>query len=259
MLNLSSFVIFSYVIEQKISALRKTFKKSINKMIRPLWNVNTSMKSCSTLGWNQTQVGKAYLSLFPNDLHFTKSCGLQEAIVDNFEAGMTTMNFHNCIHLDEKDKNEITHCSFSPPPTWEDYQSKKSKLCAFSTGRVIIDLSGEPQRISFLPEQIYHGTSEPWNTPSLPEVLTGSKSSVSILDKRQEILKFISNSMLAWGNWNHANCQSRRATEWNKCAEGGSEEEGNKRRYDLVNCIWSEKNKNKRRRKGYQRKKQKKA
>jgi len=65
--------------------------------------------------------------------------------------------------------------------------------------------------------------------------------------------------MLAWGNWNHANCQSRRATEWNKCAEGGSEEEGNKRRYDLVNCIWSEKNKNKRRRKGYQCKKQKKA
>ena len=241
MLNLSSFVIFSYVIEQKISALRKTFKKSVNKMIRALWNVNTSMKSCSTLGWNQTQVGKAYLSLFPNDLHFTKSCGLQEAIVDNFEAGMTTMNFHNCLHLDEKDKNEITHCSFSPPPTWEDYQSKKSKLCAFSTGRVIIDLSGEPQRISSLPEQIYHGTSEPWNTPSLPEVLTGSKSSVSILDKRQEILKFISNSMLAWGNWNHANCQSRRATEWNKCAEGVSEEEGNKRRFDLVDCIWSEK------------------
>ena len=86
---------------------------------------------------------------------------------------------------------------------------KTSKLCVFPTGSVIIDLSGESQRISFLPEQIYHGTSEPWNTPCLPEVLTGSKSSKSILKKQQEILKFISNSMLVWVNWNHADCQSR--------------------------------------------------
>ena len=132
---------------------------------------------------SQTYVGKAYLSLYPNDLHFTKSCGLQEAIVDNFEAGMATMNVHNCLHLDEKDKNEITHCSFSPPSTWKNSQ-KNSKLCVFSIGSVIIDLSGEPQRISFLPEQIYHVTSEPWNTPCLPELLTGSKSSRSILVKQ---------------------------------------------------------------------------
>ena len=107
-------------------------------MIRPLWNVNTSMKSCSTLGWNQTQVGKAYLSLFPNDLHFTKSCGLQEPIVDNFEAGMTTMNFHNCLHLDEKDKNEITHCSFSPPPTWKDDQSIVVQ-CQWKDESIVVD------------------------------------------------------------------------------------------------------------------------
>jgi hypothetical protein len=91
----------------------------------------------------------------------------------------------------------------------ERLSKKNSKLCVFPTGSVIIDLSGEPQRISFLPEQIYHGTSESWNTPCLPELLTGSKSSRFILVKRQEILKFISNSMLAWGNWNHTNCQSR--------------------------------------------------
>ena len=137
MLNLSYFffISFSCGTEQKISALRKTFKNSINKMIRPLWNVNTSMKSCSTLGWNQTQVGKAYLSLFPNDLHFTKSCGLQEPIVDNFEAGMTTMNFHNCLHLDKKDKNEITHCSFSPPPMWKDYPPKNKNYVFFQQAR----------------------------------------------------------------------------------------------------------------------------
>ena len=109
-------------------------------MIHPLWNVNTNMKSCSTLGWSQTHVGKAYLSLYPNDLHFTKLCGLQEAIVDNFEAGMATMGFHNCLHLDEKDKHEITHCSFLLPSTWNDSKINNSKLYVFSTDSVIIDL-----------------------------------------------------------------------------------------------------------------------
>ena len=65
--------------------------------------------------------------------------------------------------------------------------------------------------------------------------------------------------MLAWINWNHSNWKSGRNNEWNKCAEGVSEEKGNKRRYELVNGIWSEKDKNKRRRKHYQHKKQQKA
>ena len=112
-------LIIQFYFIQKISLLRKNFDTSVNKMIRPLWNVNSTMKSCSTLGWSQIHVGKAYLSHYPNNLHFTKSCGLQEAIVDNFEAGMSTINFHNCLHLDKQDKNEITHCSFSPPSTWK--------------------------------------------------------------------------------------------------------------------------------------------
>ena len=104
------------------------------------------------------------------------------------------------------------------------------------------ELSGEPQQISFLPEKIYHGTSEPWNTPCLPKLLTGLKSSKTILENQQEVLSFMSNSMLAWGNWNHANWKSRRNNECNKCMEGVSEEEGNKRRNELVNRMWSEPN-----------------
>ena len=59
--------------------------------------------------------------------------------------------------------------------------------------------------------------------------------------------------MLARGNWNHANYQSRQTNEWNKYVEGVSEEERNKRRNKLVNGIWSEKKKKKRRRKLNQR------
>ena len=198
---------------KKISLLRKTYITSIKQMICPLWNVNTRNNVCLTLGWNQTLVGKAYSSLYPNDLHFTKSCRLQEAIVENVEAGMATVNFHNCLHLDKKDKNEITHCSFSPPSRWKNTNELKSKHFVFSTGSVIIDLSGEPQRISFLPKQVYHGTSEPLNTPSLPKYLVGSKTSKIILENREELLNFFSDSMLAWGTWSHSNPQSHRNKE----------------------------------------------
>ena len=110
---------------QRISLLRKTYSTSIKQMI-----LNTRNNVCLTLGWSQTLVGKAYSSLYPNDLHFTKSCRLQEAIVDNVEAGMAMINFHSCLYLDKKDRNEITHCSFSPPLTWKD-SKKNSKLCIF--------------------------------------------------------------------------------------------------------------------------------
>ena len=233
-------------------------------MICPLWNVNTSHTACSTLGWSQTQVGKAYSSLYPNDLHFTKSCGLQEAIVNNIEAGMATVNFHNCLHFDKNDKNEISHCSFSPPSRWKNRKEKKSKCCAFSTSSVIVDLSVEPQRISFLPEQVYHDTSEPLNTPSLPKYLAGSKTSRTILEHKEEVLNFLEESMLAWGTWSHINDQSCRSKEWHKCVEGVKNKEEKKKRRELVNGIWSDdenkgnKTNAKQRVKGYQRKEKRK-
>ena len=69
-------------------------------MNRPLWNVNWGTDKYTSLGWSQTNVGKTYSSLFPNDLQFTKTCGLQEAIVNAFQAGMAMINAHDCLHLD---------------------------------------------------------------------------------------------------------------------------------------------------------------
>ena len=60
--------------------------------------------------------------------------------------------------------------------------------------------------------------------------------------------------MLAWGNWNHANRQSRINNEQNKCVEEACDEEGKMKRKELVNGSWSEKNKQKRRRKQYKHK-----
>mgnify|MGYP003325828535 FL=1 len=84
-------------------------------------------------------------------------------------------------------------------------------------------------RISFLPEQVYHGTSEPINNPSCPEILKGMKSSKSILDNRKMLLDFLSESMLAWGTWSHYRSTGRKNIEWNKCVEGIHDEEEKKK------------------------------
>lgn len=65
-------------------------------------------------------------------------------------------------------------------------------------------------RISFLPEQVYHGTSEPINNFSCPEILKGMKSSKSILDNRKMLLDFLSESTLAWGTWSHYRSTGRK-------------------------------------------------
>eukprot|EP00957_Ditylum_brightwellii_P207555 15353499-Ditylum_brightwellii.AAC.1 len=56
--------------------------------ILSLWDVNQCTVKNTNLGLSQTNVGKAYSSLFPNDLQFTKSYELQEAIVNTFQMGM---------------------------------------------------------------------------------------------------------------------------------------------------------------------------
>ena len=130
--------------------------------------------------------------------------------------------------------------------------------CVFSTGNIAIDISGKPVRISFLSEQVYHGTSELINNLSCPEILKGMKSSKNILDNRKILLKFFSQSMLDWGTWSHYRSTGRKYIEWNKCVEGiHDKEERKKIRTELVNSKWpsetlySKNNKAKRRRKGY--------
>ena len=259
-LNINLIYISESLIVQRVKMLRKNAINSATKMLRPLWNVNSNKELCSTLGWRQTDVGKTYQFLFPNDLHMTKTCGLQEAIVDNFEAGMATINFHNCLHLDEHDKNELSHCSFFPPLKKEGDKKLSNKKCVFSTGSIAVDISGEPVRISFLPEQVYHGTSEPINNSSCPEILKGMKSSKSILDNKKMLFDFLSESMLAWGTWSHYRSTGRKNIEWNKCVEGiHDEEEKKKIRTELVNGKWpsemlcSKNTKSKKRRKMYKR------
>jgi hypothetical protein len=67
------------------------------------------------------------------------------------------------------------------------------------------------------------------NTPSLPKYLVGSKTSKIILENREELLNFFSDSMLAWGTWSHSNPQSHRNKEWNKCVEGANNKEERKK------------------------------
>ena len=75
-LILNLIYICNSLIVQRVKMLRKNAINSATKMLRPLWNVNSNKELCSTLGWRQTDVGKTYQFLFPNDLHMTKTCGI---------------------------------------------------------------------------------------------------------------------------------------------------------------------------------------
>ena len=116
-------------------------------MIRPLWNVNKGTKSSSSLGGSQTNVRKASAFLFCIDLHFTKLCGLQEAIVNTLLARMATINSCSVLCLDQKDKMTLA-TAFSLPPQDGKMIQFYDKKCVFSTGSVIVDISDELMKIT---------------------------------------------------------------------------------------------------------------
>ena len=196
-----------------------------------------------TQGWYQTSVGKSYLSLFPNNIHVTPKCGIQEPIAGCFDAGMGTINFHNCYHKDQRDVNELTHCSFSSPEKWKHDTGSDSPHCAFCMGSVVVDVSFVPQRITFLPSQTYHCTSQPRNVPVIPSYLISKTNSSVMLQKEKELKNCLQDCMLAWGSWNWFCKNSCRNREWISAVEGITDSaERSTIRRNLIDCNWSREN-----------------
>eukprot|EP00957_Ditylum_brightwellii_P035691 2706412-Ditylum_brightwellii.AAC.1 len=140
-------------------------------------------------------------------------------MADTFRTGMLTFNFFNNYHLDEKDKDIPTHCSFSPPPSWNSGPSQ-SPNSVFDMGSVTMDISTNPHRISFLPEQVVHCTSEPLDIPTLPSFLEGKCCAKTLYNNRKEFYLFVSESMLAWGGWGWWNRNIHQRDEYNAVVEG---------------------------------------
>ena len=115
---------------------------------------------------------------------------------------MGTINFHNCYHKDQRDVNELTHCSFSFPETWKHDAGSDSPHCAFCMGSVVVDVSFVPQRITCLPSQTFHCNSQPRNVPVIPSYLISKTNSSVMLQKEKELKNCLQDCMLAWGSWN---------------------------------------------------------
>ena len=182
-------------------------------------------------------VGQSYLSLYPNDIHVTKNAYMQVPIADVFQAGMCTINFHTMYHRDQRDRNEVTHCSFSPPEHWRQLEHPSIK-CGFGLGSVIVDLSCHNTRISFLPEQVKHCTTEPWDTPLVPKPLMTEYGSKAILNMKREFYNFAEKSMLAWGNWGWFRRNAHRQREWEQCTQGNPEPAVLRRRRRDLRDYW---------------------
>jgi hypothetical protein len=175
--------------------------------------------SYETVGWKDFIVGESYLSLYPKDIHVTPQAALHAPVARCFQTGMLTLNFHNNYHLDQRDRNIPTHCSFSPPSNWVDDPSS-SRNTVFGMGSVIADISKNAQRISFLPQQVKHCTSEPTGVPSLPFYLQGNCSTSTLLKHQNEFYSFVSKSMLAWGGWGWWSTNANRTREYDQVVEG---------------------------------------
>jgi len=203
------------------------FEKAKNSCLRPLWTAHRQHNeycSYTTQGWKDSIVGKAYIDLFPLDMHLC-SAGLQEPTCNVFQCGMMTVNFHNCFHKDLRDQNQVSHCSFSPPVHWNLNNIDASpKKCVFAMGSVVCDISKHPMRISFLPQQVYHCTSDPFDVPMMPDcLLKKCACSNTILKNRECVYEFLRKSILAWGSWAWWRNNTARQHEWQGAIEGISE------------------------------------
>ena len=203
------------------------FNQATNSCLRPLWSVNQNqhngISSYATQGWKDCPVGKAHLDLFPLDIHMC-SAGLQEPTCNVFQSGMMTVNFHNCYHKDKRDNNQVSHCSFSPPVHWKVNEGKgSSRKCAFAMGSVVCDISMHPMRISFLPQQVYHCTSEPFDVPMVPDYILRKCCSKTIFGNRESIYSFLSKSIMAWGSWAWWRRNTARQHEWQAAIDGVTE------------------------------------
>ena len=179
----------------------------------------------TTKGWKDCVVGKNYLSLFPNDIHQT-NVGLQNATCDVFQSGMMTVNFHNCYHKDRRDKNQVSHCSFSPPVHWNlKVDTVCDDKCVFGMGSVLCDISKYPMRISFMPKDVFHCTSSPFNVPKIPDYLLNCCSNKINLN-RKNVFEFIEKSILAWGSWSWWRNNTARQHKWENAIEGIEDRSG---------------------------------
>ena len=124
---------------------------------------------------------------------------------DMFDNGIITVNFQTKFHIDRKDRDCVTHCTFCPPMVKSKKKTSLNFIQGFCLVKTMVDLS-LPVRISFLGYDVYHCTGEPTVPRKVPQFLLNPNSCLLDFshddnkDKyHKEYMGFAHKSVLAWG------------------------------------------------------------
>ena len=126
-------------------------------------------------------------------------------ISDYMGKGICTANFYTPLHIDQRDGNSITNCSYSLPSKWK---TNNKTDTVFSLGNYIIDISRCNCNIAFLGNHSVHSTGIPSNCKQsfkyLPEVLEKDLSLERALKDKNLIRSYLSQAIIGWGHFGRA-------------------------------------------------------
>ena len=168
-------------------------------------------------------MGIAYQGLFPNMVDIIPGKGLRVPVANVAQSGVLTMGFERPYHIDPRDRNQPTHCSWFPPEFWQSCitQCRTFVGCGFAMGSTIVDLTANPTRITFLPNHVHHCTTCPELVPQTPQFLLGKKSMETIAKKetKEQFYNYARETIVAFGSWSWFRHNRTRAAEYNAVRE----------------------------------------
>ena len=125
-----------------------------------------------------------------------------------FHKGIFTINFHNGYNLDLNDRDCLTHCTVTTPNNFLDESDYVGGT--FCLGTAVFDYTEVNLNFIFLGSNVVHCTGIPYNIPTFPSVLTGSKSYGTLVKNEIEIRDFLKKSVIAWAGFGATNKQHKR-------------------------------------------------
>ena len=195
--------------------ISRKLDRSLHLMLRPLWSVGKFYRNpynYNVKGWSQLPIGQAYLTLYPQAVTHKKE---KRSVGGSFSNSLLTIGFSSMYHVDRRDGNSISHCIFLPPVHWQGASIHEHPRQSFLIADKLLDISKCSSRLSWLSGQCYHATTRPYDCPSLPDVLNGSKNESTMSHHKGAIDEFIMSSSVAWGSWSSWKGNIAKEEEWN--------------------------------------------
>ena len=168
---------------QKLKQLSDRLDRIPGKLLCGLWDVGKTGHALpnskyNTKGWSEHIIGQSHSSVFPHGVNYDKNGNVVDMFTHTHkcENGTATMNFHNMMHIDNRNKGVASHCRFLP--TWAMKNAALQSnhgLHYFQIGNKLFDISNIDMTISWLPGQNVHSTSKPLLAPPYPGFLEGDK------------------------------------------------------------------------------------